>query len=168
MKITTLDKAVTSVIRRTGTLQNDIQQVAIACLQHTVDHGDFTQTARLVEGIGSKKSMKSTALLGYFEHMMQATLVRDETTDELRFVYAEGKSAKDINIDIANAINWFDYKPEPTDKTKELEAFAEAFSKDIAKSVKTEKVTVEEQAYLDEVIANAINELIGQRVPVAA
>ena len=167
MKITTLEQAVTSVIRRAGTLQNDIQQVSVACLEHCLTHGDYTQITRLIAGIGTRKSQKSTALQGYFEHMMQATLVTDKA-GELSFEYAEEKSAKDINIEVASALNWFDYKPAPQDNTKELEAFAEAFSKDIAKSVKTSKVTVEEQAYLDEVIANAINELIGQRIPVAA
>lgn len=148
MKIKSLDKAVTSVINRSGILQNDIQQVCVACLEHTVEHGDFTQSVRLIEGISQKKGVKSTKLQMYFEAMMGAELVYDKETKSNTFQYDEGHTGKDINVAIASSVNWFDFKPEKGDTTKELEAIVKACIGQLDKSIETGKVTLEQRERL--------------------
>lgn len=167
MKITKsvegIRKAIKSVANRSRTLQRDIQDVAVAVLEHIAEHGDWTLAVEAIEGISVSKGIKSAKLTQYFEAMMSATYgtyTNDKGDEVLGFVYDENKSHKDINLDMARAVNWFDFKAEPKDNSKDLEEIAEAVAKLLAKSEKAHKVSQAEATELLESVNNVVTNLL--------
>lgn len=160
---TGIQKAIKSIVRRSGTLQSDIQAVALACLEHTKQHGDWTLSRELLEGISATKGVKYNKLKQWFEAMMAASYVKGPNK-EMIFVYDEGRSAKDINLEMAAAVNWWDFKTEPKDNSKELEAIPELVARALAKSLKSGKVSDEEASAINEAVKEVVANLIEARL----
>ena len=158
------EKAVASAIRRATGTQNFIQQVALLCLETTLTSGNWTPTADLITGISKNRGVKSSKLQQFFEAMMQATFAYDSEKKAWGFTYDDDKSAKDINMEMAEAINWFDFKTPPTDNTKELDAIIKQLTKALDASVETNKVSIDERNEL----VNACNALTIHRAELLA
>lgn len=139
--------AIKSVSNRARTLQGDIQRVALATLYHTTQHGDWTLCRELIEGVSSSRGVKAAKLTQWYEAFMHATYTKNEA-GEMAFIYDTDKSAADISLEQAELVNWYDFKAEPQDKTKTLEAIRESVAKMLAASLKTNKVTEQEQSVL--------------------
>lgn len=143
-------KAIKSVCNRAKTLQDDIQQVAIATLAHTVEHGDWTLSVELVDGLSQSNGVKKAKLVQYFEAMMGASFGRDANIDRNVFEYDEGKNASTIDLDIAKAVKWYDFKVEGKDTSKTLEEIMRYVHGQLAKSLKSGKVTESQCKLIDE------------------
>lgn len=59
-----LDKAISTVIAKSKTLQSDIQKVAIGIVAHAYKHGDYSRANVLVDGLG--EGVRRTALVEWF------------------------------------------------------------------------------------------------------
>ena len=143
-------KAIKSISNRSRTLQNDIQQVAVAILEHIHEHGDWTLAVESIEGISQSKGVKSSKLTQYYEAMMQATY--QQVDGKNVFVYDEGKSHADISIEMAEAVKWYDFKAPAKDTSKELEEIQLAVFKMLAKSEEAGKITETERSVVNEVL----------------
>jgi len=125
-------KAIKSVTGRGASLQADIQTIAIACLDHTVKHGDWTLSVELIEGVSASNGMKKSALIGWHEAFMQARY--EENADGgMGFSYDEGKSAETILVDMAKAVNWFDFKKAPVKHVYDLPHLMSTVEKELNK-----------------------------------
>jgi hypothetical protein len=133
--LTTVDairKAIKSVTGRAASLQADIQVIAIACLDHTIKHGDWTLSVELIKGISAANGMKKTALINWHEAFMQARY--EENADGgLGFSYDEGKNHETILIDMAKAVNWFDFKKPPAKHVYDLTHLMDTVEKELNK-----------------------------------
>lgn len=125
--------AIKSVCNRAGTLQDDIQKVAIACLEHTQEHGDWTLSVELIEGISRSVGVKSTKLTKFFEAMMCATLTKQDD-GTLKFVYDQGFSGQDIDISMAAAVKWYDFAAPKVEKAFDVAAEIEKLLKRMNKA----------------------------------
>lgn len=139
-----LSKAIASIVRRGVSLQKDTQYVAVQALRHTLDHNDWSYCRDLIEGISVAKGVKSAKLTQYFEAMLGAEYVANEETGKMSFVYDEGRSNSDIDIEMCEAVMWFDFKTESGDKSKTLSEIATACARMLLQSSKTGKVDSEE------------------------
>ena len=153
--LTTVDairKAIKSVTGRAASLQADIQVIAIACLDHTIKHGDWTLSVELIEGVSASNGMKKSALINWHEAFMQARY--EENADGgLGFSYDEGKDASTILLDMAKAVNWFDFKKPPTKHTYDLPHLMETVEKELNKKDSLVPGVIKEE------IANFLNSL---------
>lgn len=138
-------KAIKSVCTRAGSLQDDIQAVAVATLKHTHEHGDWTLSVELIDGLSQSNGVKKTKLTQWFESFMGATFGKDEGTGNNVFEYDKGRNASDINMEQAEAVKWYDFKSEKASVAKDLQAIVKQFVKAGQKSVKAGKM---EQAQL--------------------
>ncbi|QYW05812.1 coil containing protein [Vibrio phage vB_VpaP_G1] len=59
-----MDKSIKDVCERSKTLQDDVQEVAVAIMLHAYNHGDFTRAQALVTGLG--KGIRAKALVDWF------------------------------------------------------------------------------------------------------
>lgn len=158
--IASIRAGIKSVANRSRTLQADIQTVALACLQHTLDHGDWTIAVEAIEGISASKGVKSSKLTQYFEAMLGATYgkyTNDQGNEVLGFVYDEGRSHKDINMDMAEAVKWYEFKADPKDNSKDLEQLQAAFLKMAVKAFEAGKITEQERAVINEMMATLVD-----------
>ena len=151
-----IEKAVSSAIRRTTGAQEFTQDVAIFCLGHIVEHGDWTHAVNLVQGITKCKGAKSSKLRQYFEAMMSASLVYNKDEKQWQFIYDEGKGHKDINLEMAEAVKWYDFKAESGDTTKTLEQIAKQVGKMLDASLETDKVTADEATQVNNLLADLL------------
>ena len=147
-----VNKAVKSAIRRVTGTSKFIQHTALFCLESIKEHGNWTPARDLIVGISKCNGANKSRLTKYFEAMMSASLVYDKEAKEYRFEYDEGKSGADINLDMASAVNWFDFKPEPTDNTRDLDAILRTTLNSVEKSVESGKVTANAQRIISEAI----------------
>jgi hypothetical protein len=166
VKYNTVEKmhaGVKSVIGRAKSWRNDVQQLAVATLNHAHVHGDWTILRDLVEGVSQSDGVNKTALKNWAEHFTGAelTAVKDPKTSksELKFLFPEGKGVKDIDVEAAAAVEWFKYRNPPADKSKDLDEIREALVKMLLASVKTEKVTVAQAELLIQAYDNQLTSI---------
>lgn len=149
--------AIKSVCNRAGTLQKDVQVIAVACLEHTKEHGDWTLGAELIEGISASKGVKSSKLTMWFEAFMGASYTKNDA-GAFVFVYDEDKNHESILIDAAQEVNWFDFKADKGETSVDV-------SKEITKLIKrmdeadVVKVSFQEARELVSKLSEAINTL---------
>lgn len=136
-------KGIKSVCTRAASLQGDIQRVAVATLAHTAQHGDWTLSVELIDGLSKANGVRKSALTNWFENFMGATVEKD-TSGNTVFIYDVGNNHETIKLELAQAVNWYEFKKDPVDNTKTFEELAAAFIINAAKSVKTGKVSHEE------------------------
>ena len=133
-------KAIKSVVNRGTSWQNDVQSVALACLEHTKEHGNWTLSVELIDGITQVKGVKHTQLKMYFEAMMCATFDTDGEGKSI-FTYDKGHNQNSIDMAMCEAVNWFDFKAPKANNAKNMDELIETFIKNIDKSVKAKKVS---------------------------
>jgi len=148
-------KSIKSVCGRAATLQADIQQVALACLEHTINHGDWTLSRDLIEGISASKGVKFSSLKQWFEAFMHASYTEDGDGNPV-FVYDEGKGQADISLEQAKVVMWYDFKPPKRDTSKTLEDIRDSVAKMLKTSLKKGKVDEYESDTIMEVFATLI------------
>lgn len=143
-----IKKAIGSTGNRQNALKNHNQSVVLSCLFHVKQHGDWTLLASLCD----TNQLLANKMIGYAETHMNATYDRKAK----RFDYAEGKSAKDIDIDAAAKQKWFEFKPEQKDTSKTLEEIKAGVVKMFAASIKAGKATADQQAIVAELFDTLI------------
>lgn len=135
-----------SVLSRAINWRKDVQLLGVATLDHAREHGNWTLARDLAEGLTTTNGVNKTACKRWMEHYMHAELteVPNEKTGktELKFLFDEGKGVKDIDVEGAASVNWFDYKAPPTDKSKNIDQVREALVKLFVASAKTAKIDV--------------------------
>lgn len=148
-------KAISSVCNRTSSVQNDIQQVAISCLAHCIQHGDWTLSAELIDGYSKVEGAGKTALRKWHEAFMHATF--DNKTAS--FTYDDGHDATTIALEQAAAVNWWAFKPEQDNTTKTFAEYAEQMRKNLVKGVKGGTVEADIAAEVNEYLTRKAFEL---------
>jgi hypothetical protein len=129
-----------SVLSRGNKWANDVQAVAVACINHAKEHGDWTLSRELVDGITKVNGVNKSKLGLWFCTFMHADYVENDK-GEMMFAFHEGKGVKDIDVEGAYGTNWYDIKPPQKDNSKTLEEVRDAVQKMLATSFKNDKVT---------------------------
>lgn len=153
--MTAIKTAIASATNRETRLKRHMQHVVLSAMYHTVQHGDWTGVTKLIEGT----KLLNARLIGYCETHMNATYDKKAGT----ITFNEGKNAKDIDLETAVKVNWFEHKNAPQDNSKELQEIRDAIAKTLKTSVKADKVAETEQ---NEILAQ-IDILIEARNKVA-
>lgn len=136
-------KGIKSVCNRAVSVQSDIQRVAYATLAHTAEHGDWTLSVELIDGLSKVNGVRKQSLTNWFEAFMGATVEKDNEGKTV-FIYDDGRNHASIMLEQAQAVNWYDFKKAPVDNTKDFEQLAAAFLNAANKSLKTGKVSHDE------------------------
>lgn len=151
--------AVDSSIRRVTGANKFTQHAALFALETARDSGDWTPAARHIQGITKCTGTKSAKLKLYYETMLGgAEFVHDkeaypEETGHWGFKLPEGFTFKDISLEMASAVFWYDCKAPEKDNTKELSAIAKSAINAATKSVETGKVSEDEVRQIEEFFA---------------
>lgn len=161
---TAIAKGIKSCVRRSGTVQASIQHVALSCLAHTIEHADWTLSRDMIEGLTKAKGTKTAKLIAWFDAFMQATY--DSKTQS--FTYDEDMCNADISLEMATAVNWFDFKAPPKDTTKNMHDMISAFAKAGDKSVLTGKVDSETLSTMVESMMEIYNASIEETLQAVA
>lgn len=128
------------VISRVNNAQTEWQRIALSAIAHCKEHGDKTVPASVIEGITKCNGVTKGKMRQYLEFGLNAVY------EDGAFNYLPGKSHRDIDLDMAEAVKWYDFKVESGDTSKDLLALFEAFHKAAQRSLAKEKVT---QAQID-------------------
>lgn len=145
-KYTTVDgirAGIKSVLNRAVTWRNDVQAVAVACVNHAQVHGDWTLLRDLIEGITKTDGINKSKLKGWAEQFCHGSFEEDDK-GELKLYFDDGHGVKDIDVEGAAGTNWFEWKPARKDTSKSLEEIRASVFKMLTASLKADKVTEEE------------------------
>jgi hypothetical protein len=148
-------KAIKSVVGRAVSVQRDVQKIAVACLEHTHKHGDWTLSVELIQGISKAKGVRKTALINYTQAFMRATY-KKQANGEMGFTYDEGADKSTILLEAAREVNWFDFKPEREEKTHNMDSVYEVAEKEMAKAIKQGNMTKENATELLAALSQSI------------
>jgi hypothetical protein len=132
-----------SVLNRANTWRNDVQLLAVACINHAHQHGDWTLLRDLVDGITKVDGINKSKLKLWAETFMHASLLENDK-EEMVFSFAKGKSVKDIDVEGAAAVNWYEFKVVKAEELIDLKAIEEKLHKLIVRGMKQENVTKEQ------------------------
>lgn len=136
-----LDKAITSVINKSKSLQTDIQKVAVGIVAHAYKHGDYTRANTLVDGLG--EGVRRKALVEWF---FQCGL---EVSEEDQCFTGFNKKVCEKKFETMKSTNWWTLKAEKPFEGFDLQAElarllkrAERIQKDADKRTKEENELV--------------------------
>ena len=125
-----INKAIDSIARRGKTLDADIQQAALSCMQHAAKHGDSTLLDRL--WLSMPRGSRRASLTEYLLHFGPVQANKDKTSKKERpFLYDRDK-AKAFNLEAAAVEPWYEWnRPASEDGVQEFD-----FDKALAALVK--------------------------------
>lgn len=103
-----ITKAIDSVARRGKKLDDDIQDIALACINHCEQHGDITLIGRLY--LSMPRGARKNALAAWAVEFGKVVPNGGDNKKEQPFLYD-----KDGATDMTGAVDkpWFEFKPEP-------------------------------------------------------
>lgn len=112
-----------------GTWKNRVQTVALSALYHAKVHKDWTPAANLVDGISKADGANKSKLKQWFEFSLNAEYDRKDN----KFKIADGFDLNDIHMGQAQAVKWFNFKPDTVKAADTVESAIEAFNKRLDK-----------------------------------
>ena len=148
-------KLVKSVVSRAGKWTIDVQRAALNCINHLKEHGDSTLAVSLVQGLSKSDGVNKSALKNYMEAFCIGEFVEHEGV--MGFNFDHGKGREDIDLAMAEVVQWSAFKKPSTNTAKNLDELIEVFLKQIDKSVKAGKVTDIEREVVTKTLADMIN-----------
>lgn len=153
MKLYTQKKDIIDAIRRAtnrvNSVQDEWQRIALSTIAHVKEHGDKTVPVAVVEGITACNGVTKGKMRQYLEFGLNATF------EDGAFNYLPGKSHRDINLEAAEAVKWYNFKVEAGDTSKDLVQLFEAFHKAAQRSLGKEKVTQEQIDIIEKAFVRA-------------
>lgn len=145
-----IDAEITSVVDASKTLQSRIQELAVAIMLHTYNHGDYSRAQTLVDSLG--EGVRRSALVAWFH---KAGLDVDEQKGFVGF----NKPVMEKNWADVKASPWYSMKPERPFEGFDMKAELERLIKKAEKAMKTAAETPEMDAALMKVTPEQIKAL---------
>ena len=92
---------------------------------------------------------------------MNATFAQNEAGDYV-FAFNEGMSVKDIDVEAAASVKWYEFKVERVEEVLDLEAIDDKLAKLLARAMKQEAITAEQGLIIRSGIAALLGEGEGE------
>jgi hypothetical protein len=158
MEKTIILKRIGAISKGAAKLVKDIQEVAVACAVHAVQHGDVTLADQLVDAVS--KGMRRNSLRAWFE--LKAPMYLPKGKDKFAFDAERAKALKALSNDelVAqlDSLKWEDAKPEAAVVSVfDVSEAVDKFMKRIESMVNDANVTVRNKELL---------EVLGQQVAI--
>ena len=145
-KFNTVDKmraGIKSVLNRANTWRIDVQLLAVATINHAHEHGDWTLLRDLVVGVTKTDGINKTKLKMWAEEFMNAELVENSDGESI-FAFHKGKGVKDIDVDAAAAVNWYEYKAPKVEEKLDLDTIHGKMAKLMVRAMKQGSIEKEQ------------------------
>ena len=149
------------VVKKAASWRNDVQLLAVATLNHAHVHGDWTLLRDLVTGVSKTNGVNKNKLKQWAEAAMNATFAQNDAGDYV-FAFNEGMSVKDIDVEAAASVKWYEFKVERVEEVLDLEAIDDKLAKLLARALKQEAITAEQGLIIRSGIAALLGEGEGE------
>lgn len=149
MSLADLNKAIDSAIRKSTSLDSDLQRIGLSALNHLAVNGDIGPVNRVLLGLG-KGTRKSSLAQWFLNHGALSINTDEATAKEKPFVY---NKARTTNMESAHEQHWTEAK-KPEEITEVFDVQKALWSL-IAKAKKAGKVNNKELFAALEAIAPA-------------
>lgn len=149
-------KRIGSIGKRANALRLEIQDVAVDCAIHAVEHGDVTLADQLVDAL--TKAMRRASLRAWFEKNTPMYLPKGK--DKFAFDAERAKAMREVGEAALReqlaALPWEEAKPEePVVSVFDVEAAFDKFMKRVESQVKDANITVKNRALLEQLAQTA-------------
>lgn len=134
--VASINDAVRRVANRARNTFDEIQMIIVCTLAHVAEHGDITVAESVVADITKIEGITKSKVKQWFESALHATY------ESKSFNYDKGKSHRDIDLEQAAAVKWYNFKAENAGQSaKDLLALFESFHKAAKRSLDKNLVT---------------------------
>lgn len=134
-----IDAAITRVTTRERNTYNEMHAINMSVLAHVAQHGDITVAEKRVPAITKSNGVTKAKVRQWFESCLHGTF------DHGKFAYDEGLSHRDIDLQQANAVKWYQFKKEQGDSTpKGIAELYAAFLRTAERSLKLEAINADQ------------------------
>jgi hypothetical protein len=144
-------KKIGAIGRKAKTLTSDIQECAVDCALHAVQHGDVTLADQLVEALG--KGLRRASLRAWFERNTPMYLPKgkDKFAYDAERAKIMRKTAEAELRESLMALPWEEAKPEePVVSVFDVSEAVDKFLKRLEKQVAEANVTIKNRKLLEE------------------
>lgn len=145
-------KKIGAIGRKAKTLTSDIQDCAVDCALHAIQHGDVTLADQLVDALG--KGLRRASLRAWFERNgpMYLPKGKDKFAFDAERAKAMRKTPEAEQREALMALPWEEAKPEePVVSVFDVSEAVGKFIKRLEKQVSEANVTIKNRKLLEEI-----------------
>lgn len=107
-----IDRAIKSVAGVMGNLNERVQDIAVAIVEHAAGegNGDMSRSLKLVQTVKRHRTLNTAFLVGWFRYFGNANinLNANDGAGKVSLVSKDAKGYRGFDVDGARANNWFD------------------------------------------------------------
>lgn len=107
-----IGRAIRSLNTRLGNINNDVQNIAVAIVEHAADkgNGDMSRSLELCKTVARHRTLNVAYLIGWFRYFASTNinLRANDGAGKVSVMKADAKGYRGFDVEGARANNWFD------------------------------------------------------------